>query len=109
MFSTIASFHCCTWAARRHVSVDVQLEHASISRHHALLCFKAGSGTVCVMDLGSAHGTYVAGKRCQRVRALAPMLEDFMYLCVNYVSWTTLSWVFCKCAVLQGSAHAARV
>ena len=52
----------------RHETADVQLEHASISRFHAMVCFRATDGAVCVVDLGSAHGTFVAGRPCKRVR-----------------------------------------
>ena len=41
---------------------DVQLMHATSSRRHALV-FHHTSGTCYVVDCGSAHGTFVNGKR----------------------------------------------
>ncbi|TPX63603.1 hypothetical protein SpCBS45565_g06503 [Spizellomyces sp. 'palustris'] len=37
---------------------DIELEHASISRYHAVIQFK-GDGTAYVYDLGSTHGTFL--------------------------------------------------
>ena len=48
----------------------MQLEHASISRFHAMVCFRATDGAVCVMDMGSAHGSFVNGRPCKRVRGV---------------------------------------
>lgn len=44
----------------------MQLEHASISRQHAVLCFRAG-GQAVLMDLASAHGTFVGSERLAKV------------------------------------------
>jgi len=50
---------------------DVVLDHASISRQHAALCFQAKQPPhglqAVVMDLGSAHGTFVQGARLAKV------------------------------------------
>jgi len=54
----------------RHETADVQLEHASISRFHAMVCFRATDGAVCVMDMSSAHGTVVNGRPCKQVRGV---------------------------------------
>jgi len=52
---------------------DVVLDHASISRQHAALCFRAKQPQQALqgvlMDLGSAHGTFVQGARLARVSA----------------------------------------
>lgn len=50
----------------RLATADVQLEHASISRQHALLCFRP-NGTAVLMDLDSAHGTFVGSERLAKV------------------------------------------
>lgn len=44
----------CTCRAPQ--AADVVLEHLSISRQHAQLTVDS-TGTVCVLDLGSQHGT----------------------------------------------------
>jgi hypothetical protein len=41
---------------------DIVLSHGSISREHATLTVSA-SGSVVVMDMGSAHGTKLSGKK----------------------------------------------
>lgn len=46
----------------RQESADLQLEHASISRQHAVLCFRP-DGAAVIMDLNSAHGTFLGGRR----------------------------------------------
>ena len=50
----------------RLATADAQLEHASISRQHALLCFRE-DGSAVLMDLDSAHGTYVGSERLAKV------------------------------------------
>ena len=50
----------------RLVTADAQLEHASISRQHALLCFR-DDGAAVLMDLDSAHGTFVGSERLAKV------------------------------------------
>lgn len=46
----------------RSPSCDVQLLHGTSSRRHAML-FHHSNGSCYVVDCGSAHGTYVNGKR----------------------------------------------
>mmetsp|Transcript_47823 Transcript_47823/g.79588 ORF Transcript_47823/g.79588 Transcript_47823/m.79588 type:complete len:180 (-) Transcript_47823:531-1070(-) len=41
---------------------DIVLEHPSVSRHHCALVHHK-NGTIFVLDLGSVHGTQVAGER----------------------------------------------
>lgn len=50
----------------RLATADVQLDHASISRQHAMLCFRP-DGTAVLMDLDSAHGSFVGGDRLTKV------------------------------------------
>lgn len=40
--------------------VDVRLEHESISKNHAKICFR--NGTPNLMDLGSTNGTLLNGE-----------------------------------------------
>lgn len=54
-------------------TADLQLEHASTSRQHAVICFRP-DGTAVVMDLNSAHGTFLDGKRMPKHTPL--MLEE---------------------------------
>ena len=51
----------------RHVSADVLLDHESVSRRHAALCFQGMTGKCMVLDLNSAHGTFVDGRRVDKV------------------------------------------
>jgi len=53
----------CILFGRSHNS-DVQLLHCTSSRKHALL-FHHPNGSCYVVDCGSAHGTYINGKRVQ--------------------------------------------
>jgi hypothetical protein len=53
----------------RSPNCDVQLMHATSSRRHAML-FHHSNGSCYVVDCGSAHGTYVNGKR------VSPPSED---------------------------------
>ena len=36
-----------------------------------MVCFRATDGAFCLMDMGSAHGTFVSGRPCKRVRGVA--------------------------------------
>lgn len=40
---------------------DISMEHASVSRHHAILQF--GQGGIFIYDLGSTHGTFLNKQR----------------------------------------------
>ncbi len=55
----------------RHDSADVTCEHPSLSRLHAALNFEGMTGRCLVTDLGSTHGTFVDGKKLEKVRHLA--------------------------------------
>ena len=48
--------------AGRLAESDIVLEHASASRHHAAVLHHR-SGAVYLLDLGSAHGTFLSGRR----------------------------------------------
>lgn len=49
--------------------VAIRLDHPSISRvHAAIVCGE--HFTMYVIDLGSSHGTFVSGKRCQPLQAV---------------------------------------
>lgn len=56
---------------------DLSLEHASVSRYHAVLQF-APRGDVFVYDLGSAHGTFVNKKRVEKRKWIKLKVGDFM-------------------------------
>ncbi|KAK9825585.1 hypothetical protein WJX74_007760 [Apatococcus lobatus] len=43
----------------RHASADVVLDHPSVSRHHAAICYQSLTGRWMVLDLGSVHKTFV--------------------------------------------------
>ncbi len=48
----------------RHTSCQLSLPHPSLSRYHARFSWRAG--VLTVEDLGSRHGTWVAGRRVER-------------------------------------------
>ena len=50
---------------------DAVLDHPSISRLHAAVCYEGLTGAWRVVDLGSAHGTFVDGRAVDKVRASA--------------------------------------
>lgn len=75
--------------SRRLATADVQLDHASISRQHALLCFRP-SGAAVLMDLDSAHGTLVGSERLVKVGIIDKVQDS----AVTYI---------------QENAHAARL
>ncbi|DBA67149.1 TPA: hypothetical protein ACH3X2_001469 [Trebouxia sp. C0005] len=46
----------------RSANADVVLDHASVSRQHAILCYQTDSNKWVLVDQGSAHGTSVNGR-----------------------------------------------
>ncbi len=52
----------------RHISADIRMQEAEISRFHAILVLSEGSWRI--EDLGSAGGTYVNGVRIHKPRML---------------------------------------
>jgi WD40 repeat protein len=54
--------NACTSFGRNSVTCDVALDHPSLSRRHALIAY-TGQGTLCVVDLGSTHGTFLNAER----------------------------------------------
>ena len=52
----------------RSADADVVLDHASISRQHATLCYQVDGNKWLVTDQGSAHGTFVNGKQVLKVK-----------------------------------------
>ncbi len=62
------------WAAhaalrrRRAPVADVVLDHPSISRLHAAVCYEGRAHAWRVLDLGSAHGTFVDGRPVGKAR-----------------------------------------
>ena len=58
---------------------DVVLDHPSLSRQHAALAFDS-SGQAFLVDLGSTHGTFVNGERCEpRVRRAISASDSFNF------------------------------
>lgn len=47
----------------RSPAADLMLDHQSISRQHAAICWHAPSSAMVLVDLGSVHGSWVDGKR----------------------------------------------
>lgn len=54
-----------TLFGRQAAACDIVLDHPSLSRQHAAIVHHK-SGSVFVVDLGSAHGTVVAGERLKK-------------------------------------------
>lgn len=52
----------CTSFGRNSAMCDVTLDHQSLSRKHALLCYNSHS-VLCLCDLNSTHGTFLNGER----------------------------------------------
>ncbi|GAB4815038.1 hypothetical protein N2152v2_002084 [Parachlorella kessleri] len=50
----------------RSPAADVVLDHASISRNHAALCYHPASRCMTLLDLGSVHGTWADGQPVRR-------------------------------------------
>ena len=51
----------------RSPAVDVVLDHPSLSRQHAIVCYNRLSREWVVLDLNSAHGTKADGKPAGKV------------------------------------------
>ncbi|KAK9810075.1 hypothetical protein WJX72_004390 [[Myrmecia] bisecta] len=51
----------------RAAGADMVLEHQSVSRQHAAVCYHSMTGKWVVIDLGSVHGTWVDGKPVSKV------------------------------------------
>ncbi len=52
------------------------LDHASVSRQHAILCYQTDSNKWVVVDQGSAHGTSVNGKSTVKVKLLLEVAHN---------------------------------
>lgn len=61
---------------------DAVLDHPSISRLHAAVCYEGLTGAWRVVDLGSAHGTFVDGRAVDKV--CRPPLVAEVVLMVPY-------------------------
>jgi hypothetical protein len=53
-------------------SADIILEHSSISRHHCALAHHADNGRLYVIDLKSACGTFIDGRRIDPHKPVRP-------------------------------------
>ncbi|XP_042486950.1 FHA domain-containing protein PS1-like [Macadamia integrifolia] len=49
----------------RHPDCNIMLEHPSISRFHLKICSKPSLQKLSVMDLSSAHGTWISGQNIE--------------------------------------------
>ncbi|XP_043705922.1 FHA domain-containing protein PS1 isoform X3 [Telopea speciosissima] len=49
----------------RHPDCNIMLEHPSISRFHLKICSKPSLQKLSVMDLSSAHGTWISGEKIE--------------------------------------------
>lgn len=56
--------------------MDVVLDHASVSRQHAILCYQTDSNKWVIVDQGSAHGTSVNGKPTVKVKILCEIAHN---------------------------------
>ena len=96
----VASPHCpsdCRGAA-----VDVHLDHQSISRQHAAVCYQRITGKWMVLDWGSVHGSFVDGKQLAKVPRLDPRWLS------SVCSEPTLTWLSCSQKMQIMSAVAQR-
>jgi pSer/pThr/pTyr-binding forkhead associated (FHA) protein len=55
---------------KRSPSADVVLDHPSISRQHAAVCYQRGTARWALLDLHSVHGTTLDGRPVSKVRVL---------------------------------------
>ena len=55
----------------RSPAADVVLDHPSISRQHAAVCYQRSSGAWMLLDLDSAHGTFLGDAQVSKVTAPA--------------------------------------
>lgn len=60
----------------RSPAADILLEHPSSSRQHAAVCYRQSTTQWVVLDLNSAHGTFVNGQRLQKVVDTAGHVDD---------------------------------
>ena len=54
------------------------LDHASVSRQHAILCYQTDSNKWVIVDQGSAHGTSVNGRSTVKVKMLLEVAHNIM-------------------------------
>ena len=54
------------------------LDHASVSRQHAILCYQTNSNKWVIVDQGSAHGTSVNGKPTVKVKMLLEVARNII-------------------------------
>ena len=55
------------------------LDHASVSRQHAILCYQTDSNKWVIVDQGSAHGTSVNGRSIVKVNMLLEVAHNIMF------------------------------
>jgi pSer/pThr/pTyr-binding forkhead associated (FHA) protein len=72
----------------------VVLEHASISRQHAALCYNLDRGVWQVLDLGTTHGTFVDSRPVVKVRLASPFRKYLFNIAIPHLGLTNGSvWV----------------
>ena len=86
-------------------TADVVLDHPSLSRQHAAVCYNRLSKEWVVLDLDSAHGTKADGKPAPKVSTESALI-GLLWLCrwhhsrwlptLHYGIVAALCWHLCR-------------